>query len=269
MTAIVPRWLGWVWILAGVVTSIGALVGGVTVWTFVGSASELTSQSIASSRDLLAGASETTAAVDEVLSDVAGSLREVQVTLADASLTLTRAAVVVDDLGELVSNEIPSSIDAVTDSMPALVDTAGVVDTAMRGLSFFGVDYDADVPLDDSIEEIALRLSLISPLLRAQDEIMEAVSDDLGYFGGVTTLVSDDVGVIRSRLSRASSVVDDYAQIVETADELLIELDAEVERGRRGMRLTTVLVSFGLAGTASVPVVMGLGVVRGVKRDDG
>ena len=262
MKAVVPKWLGWTWVGAGALTAVASLLGGIVVWSFVGSATQTTSESISATRELLSGVSDTTAAVDAVFVDVAASLREVQVTLADASLTLTRASIVVDDLGELITAEIPTSIDAVTDSMPALIDTAGVVDTAMRGLSFFGVDYEAEVPLDESLDRVAVRLGAISPLLRGQDEAIEAVADDLGYFGGVTTLVSDDVGVIRARLVEASRVVDDYEAIVATTDDLLVSLSEDLDRSRTGLRVAVALVVAGLTVTSSVPIVLGWHVVR-------
>ncbi|HVR31215.1 MAG TPA: hypothetical protein VMS74_00720, partial [Acidimicrobiia bacterium] len=135
----IPPWLARVWVVGGVAAGIGAILGVVIGWILVGTAAAAVTDTVTMSRQALTTVGESTRLVDDVFDDVADSLRDVQITLADTSLTLTRASAITRNLGEVVTEEIPASVDAVRESLPGLVDTARVIDTTMRGLAFFGV----------------------------------------------------------------------------------------------------------------------------------
>jgi methyl-accepting chemotaxis protein len=249
-------------VVGGVVTVVAALVGGVVGWMLVTDATRTTAESVAMSRRVLDSVADSTAVVDSVFDDVADSLRDVQGTLVDASLTLTRAAVVTRGLGRVVSEQVPESIDAVRDSLPGLIDTANVVDRVMRGLSFFGVDYDPAVPLGDSIEEVDIRLAELPALLRAQQETLSSVAADLGSFSSATLEISDDLGAIRARLADAAVVIDGYGQIVSDSTDLLERLETQVVGRARVLRVVLIAVALGVAVTQTAPIALGLAVLR-------
>ncbi|MEX0757606.1 MAG: hypothetical protein WD204_06620, partial [Acidimicrobiia bacterium] len=130
-----PRWVGWLWAVGGAAAVLGSLVGVAVGWVFIGTVGDAVTDTVGVSRRALLSVEETTRVIDEVFDGVAGSLREVQSTLADTSLTLTAASVITRSLGDVVTEEVPASVDAVRASLPALIDTASVIDTTMRGLS--------------------------------------------------------------------------------------------------------------------------------------
>lgn len=257
-----PRWVGWLWTVGGALAVLGSLVGLAVGWVFIGTVGDAVSDTVDVSRRALLSVGETTRVIDGVFDDVAGSLRDVQTTLADTSLTLTSASVITRNLGDVVTDEIPASVDAVRASLPALIDTASVIDTAMRGLSFLGVDYDPDIPLDESIELIDARLAEIPLLLQGQQGTLDAVASDLGEFSSSTLTIADDLATIRVRLADASVVLDGYGSIASESTGLLDELESNVGSGVRLLRVLLVVMGVGVAATQTVAIAAGLAILR-------
>jgi hypothetical protein len=256
-----PRWLGWMWAVGGAVTVVVALTGAVVGWILIGSVGQTVVDTVGVTKRVLVGVSDSTRVVDEVFSDVAGSLRSVQTTLSDSSLTLTRASSVTGNLGAIVTEQVPDSVDAVRDALPALIDTAGVIDSAMRGLAFFGVNYESEVPLNESLVAIDRRLAEIPVLLRAQQGTLADVAADLGDFSSDALTISDDVGSIRVRLAEAATVLAGYDSIVADSRELLEELESTANNGVAFFRVVVTLLALGIAVTQTAPIALGLAIL--------
>jgi hypothetical protein len=256
-----PRWLGWVWAVGGAVTVVVALTGAVVGWILIGSVGQTVVDTVGVTNRVLVGVSDSTRVVDEVFSDVAGSLRSVQTTLSDSSLTLTRASAVTGNLGAIVTEQVPDSVDAVRDALPALIDTAGVIDSAMRGLAFFGVNYESEVPLNESLVAIDRRLAEIPVLLRAQQGTLADVAADLGDFSSDALTISDDVGSIRVRLAEAATVLAGYDSIVADSRELLEELESTATNGVAFFRVVITLLALGIAVTQTAPIALGVAIL--------
>lgn len=242
-------------------TVVVALTGAVVGWIFIGSVGQTVVETVGVTKRVLVGVSDTTRVVDEVFSDVAGSLRGVQTTLADSSLTLTRASAVTGNLGTIITEQVPDSVEAVRDSLPALINTAGVIDSAMRGLSFFGVNYDVEVPLDESLEELDRRLAEIPVLLRAQQDTLAGVAGDLGDFSSDALTIGDDVGTIRVRLAQAATVLAGYDSIVADSRDMLEELETTARNFAAVLRLVVVALALGMAVTQTAPIAFGLAIL--------
>lgn len=258
----VPRWLGWLWVAGGVLTALGAVVGVIVGWALIGTVSSAVTDSVGTARRALQAVDDTTRVVDDTFDAVASSLRGVQITLSDTSLTLTQASAVTRSLGGVVTEEVPDSVAAVRASLPGLIRTAGVIDATMRGLSFFGVDYDPAVPLDESIAAIDAELEEIPALLRAQQGTLEEVAGDLAAFSSSTIEIGDDIASIRVQLAEASTVLSGYGSLVTDGTAVLDDLDERVGSSVAALRVVLILVGLGLVATQSVPIAAGLIVDR-------
>lgn len=264
----VPRWLGWTWIVGGVLTGLGALVGLFVGWALVVGGGDAVTGSVDSARRALTAVEDTSRVVDDTFDAVADSLRSVQVTMSETSLTLTQASAVTRNLGTVVTVDVPESVDAVRASLPGLIRTAGVVDTTMRGLSFFGVDYDPALPLDESIETIDDRLAEIPMVLRAQQGTLDSVAGDLGTFSSASLEIADDLATIRLQLAEASDVLGSYGSLVADGSTVLDDLEARVETSLAAFRFVVLFVGLGLIVTQVGTVAVGVAVVRAHRDSD-
>ena len=125
---------------------------------------------------VLATTTEAVEVIDGVLEDTAAALESMEATLAGGEQGMEDAAALTASLGTLLTEEVPTALDGVLASMPALVDTARVIDRTMRALSLVGVDYDPEVPLDQSLTGIEQTLEPLPEQLRAQQEALEGLS---------------------------------------------------------------------------------------------
>jgi hypothetical protein len=195
--------------------------------------------------------------LDRTFGDVADSLRSVQRTVTDGAITLTQIAKVTDDLGELLGAEVPASLEAVRSTMPGLISTAGVVDGTMRALSFVGVDYDPDLPLDESLTRLDRELAAIPEQLRNQGPVLEEVARGLSEFGGDTLLIGDDLAGIRARLTESEALLDEYTLAAEQAESLLGSLRGDLERLGRTGRWIVLVLGLAIAATQTLPILAG------------
>jgi hypothetical protein len=258
----VPRWLGWTWIVGGVLTGLGALVGMLVGWSLVAGGGDAVTVSVDSARHALTAVEDTTRVVDDTFDAVADSLRSVQVTMSDTSLTLTQASAVTRNLGSVVTVDVPESIDAVRAALPGLIRTAGVVDSTMRALSFFGVDYDPEVSLDESIATIDAQLAEIPIVLRAQQDTLNSVAGDLRTFSSATLEIADDLATIRLQLAEASDVLGSYETLVAEGTVVLDDLEDRVGSSISVLRLVVLFVGLGLIVTQVATVVAGVAIVQ-------
>lgn len=264
----VPRWLGWTWIVGGVLTGLGALVGMLVGWSLVAGGGDAVTDSVDSARRALTAVYDTTRVVNDTFDAVAESLRDVQITMSDTSLTLTQASAVTRNLGTVITVDVPESIDAVRATLPGLIRTAGVVDSTMRGLSFFGVDYDPEVPLDESIGTIDAQLAEIPTVLRSQQATLDSVAGDLSTFSSATLEIADDLATIRLHLAEASDVLGGYESLVADGGAVLDDLEDRVGSSMSALRIAVVLVGLGLTVTQAATVAAGVAVVRAHRDPD-
>jgi hypothetical protein len=252
-----PRWMGAVWMSAG---AIGVVLGVATAlfgFSFISSSTAAATESIDLGVEVLATVGDTAAVLDRTFGDVADSLRSVQRTVTDGAVTLTQIAKVTGDLGDLVSSEVPDGIEAVRSTMPGLISTAGLVDGTMRALSFVGVDYDPEVPLDESLARLDEELATIPQQLRSLQPVLEGAADGLSAFGGDILVIGDDLAGIRARLTESESLLDEYTVAADRAEALLETLRGDLARlGRIGQWIVLVL-GLAIAATQSLPIVVG------------
>ena len=98
---------------------------------------------------------------------------------------------------------------------PALIDTANVIDNTMSALSFIGVDYDPDEPLDEALREVEAQLEGLPETISDQGARIGALVDDIRLTGTETGLISGRLDAIDAGLADAATTIDDYRQAID------------------------------------------------------
>ena len=253
----VPTWLARTWLIGGIVGAIAGLIGAGFAWVVLGAAADTSVRSLELASDLLDSVGGTVISVDAVLDDVSDGLRTTQQSMADASVTLTQLSALTSNLGGLVGEDIPASLDSVRASLAPIQATAGLLDGTLTALSFVGVDYDPEVPLDEAIDDLDARLAEIPQRLRDQAPLIESAAESLSGFGGDTLTIAQDLSDLRTRLSEASFTVGSYRQTVTEADALLADVESAVGSRLTVLRVAIVVLGLGLATTQTVPIAFG------------
>ncbi|MGF1665407.1 MAG: CBS domain-containing protein [Acidimicrobiia bacterium] len=127
------------------------------------------------------------------------------------------AAVMIDEVSELTGDQLSRSIAAIEASLPAMIEAASVMDDTLRALSFVGVGYDPEVPLDDGLRQLAAGLDGIPEELSAQGESLSRLSDRVVDVTGDLDTVTASIADTRDDLESASLLLDTYRQVVVQA----------------------------------------------------
>lgn len=163
------------------------------------------------SRDLLE-------AIDATLGEAGGALGTLSGMADRLSGSADRAAEVLDEVAELTTTQIPDSLTALRDALPALIDTADVIDDTMRTLSFLGVEYRPQVPLDDAFGEVQAQLEGLPETIAAQGDSLSALAEELRASATDTRLLTEQVDEVASNLEEVRASVERYEEAVDRLD---------------------------------------------------
>ncbi|MBY5164314.1 methyl-accepting chemotaxis protein, partial [Salsipaludibacter albus] len=260
----VPTWLAWTWVVAGTIGVVVSLVGAVVGVVFVRALTATSLEAIELSSAVLGTVDDTATVLDQTFADVATTLDTVSGTVGETTATISEVGTTLDDLTVLVTEDIPDSLDAVSDAMPQLISTAGVIDSTMRALSFVGVDYDPDTPLDGSLRELDTQLAEVAPDLRDQREGLDSVGTRLDNLAGQSATLSDDVAAVNADLEAARDLVDDFSVVADEAGVLTADLADRLAWQSGVAQVALVVLALAIAITQTVPIVLGL---RALGRD--
>ncbi len=252
-----PRWMGALWMGAGATGVVLGIATALFGFSFISSSTTAAAESIDLGIEVLRTVGDTADVLDRTFGDIADSLRSVQRTITDGAVTLTQIAKVTGDLADLVGSDIPDGIEAVRSTMPGLISTAGLVDGTMRALSFVGVDYDPEVPLDESLSHLDQELAALPEQLRSQQPVLEGVADGLSEFGGAILVIGDDLAGIRARLTESEALLDEYTLSADRAEILLETLRADLGRLGRIGQWIVLMLGLAIAATQTLPILVG------------
>jgi len=250
--------------MIGAAAGIGAAI---LAWSMLGSAATASSRSVELANDVLESVGGTVVSVEEALLAVADGLRTTQQSAADASITLTQLSALTSNLGDLVSEDVPGSLDSVRASLAPIEATAGVLDGTLRALSFFGVDYDPETPLDEAIDDLDRRLADIPADLRRQGPLIESAADSLNDFGSDTLVIAGDLSDLRRSLIQTAATVGAYDVTITEAAQLVDDVEVNLTGRLDLLKWVAVVIAMALAITQTVPITFGLWLLQGADGD--
>ena len=252
-------------LLVGIGVS-GLLTAGLVAvigWALVGEAADDFRDVLLLSGTTLESVSATLDVGDEVLATAGEAIATGTALVGDAQGTLRSIAEVTADMEQLVTDDVPAAIDSVRVALPPLASTAAIVDTVMRALSVVGVAYDPDVSLDDAISAIDEELAAIPPLLRAQQEPLSALQEDLLSFADRTGEVGVQFEGLSASIEESRSLVADYEAGVAEGSRLIEDALDQLHRQRRLARILVLAVAGALAISQAASLVVGWSLRKG------
>jgi methyl-accepting chemotaxis protein len=191
----------------------------------------------------------------ETVDAVEGTLRRTERTTRDLVTGLEDAGAVLDATADLTEQEIATSLEAVEDAMPALVQAAAVIDRTLSALSVipFGPDYDPAEPFDDSLRAVQRELSGVPEALREQSELIRASRRSMDEVSAGTSAIADDLGELHRSLGSAADVLEEYAATAVEARDLVDESQADLGAQLDVARVLVVVLGVTFALGQAVP----------------
>jgi hypothetical protein len=237
----------------GVAVSLVATVVGLR---FLGHLDAALEGSVGVAADAVDALGATVELAGETVTGITVILERTGETTRDLSGALANAEEVLLATAELSEDQIAGSLDAVEDSLPALIQVAAVIDRTLSALSVipFGPDYDPAEPFDDSLRAIQVELDGLPEALREQADLIRAGGDELGVTRAGTTAIADDLDELRTTLAASKDLLDRYATTASDARQLVTVNETDLGRQLTFARVLLVVLGLTLAVGQVLPL---------------
>jgi ABC-type transporter Mla subunit MlaD len=237
----------------GVVVSLAATVVGLR---FLGQLDAALEGSVGVAADTVDALGATVELVGETVDSITVILERTGETTRELSGALANAEEVLLATADLSEDQIAGSLDAVEDSLPALIQVAAVIDRTLSALSVipFGPDYDPAEPFDDSLRAIQGELDGLPEALREQAGLIREGGTELGATRTGTAAIADDLDDLGTTLAASSELLDRYAATATDARRLVTTNETELSRQLALARALVLVLGLTLAGGQLLPL---------------
>ena len=239
----------------GLITALlAATIGTAVVWSVVNSMERsltVTANAVAAADDTVQLAAETVAIVSDSFDTLVPAAEL-------AAGSFESAASVIGDSSQVVTVDVPDALDSVVDAMPAIESVAGIIDTTLGALAFFGADYEPEVPFDQAVAEVADAIAPLPAQLRAQSAPLARLARDFEEFGSATAAMAEDLASVEAQLDEASLLLTEYAAAAEDASQVVADIQDNLAWQRWLMVIGVIVLSLAFAALQIVPLSLGI-----------
>ena len=277
------RILGLIILLVGV-AGIAVAVGGLrmshqlldSVGAQVDSGLQLTSESLDNVNATLELAKATVA-------DVNLSMNTIQTTTLDLAQTMEETRPLIEQSTLVATEQVPDSIEAVQEAIPALTDVAGTIDSTLATLSRFridreilgfefkydlGIDYDPEVPFDEAVVGIGDSLEGVPENLRALAVYLEVANDNLETISNDIYALSTDLDRLNKNITDLDPILDEYIRLVTELNDTLRGLRRQISEQIEIAKNVATIAFIWLGLTQLVPMYFGYELLSGQRDPD-
>lgn len=130
--------------------------------------------------------------------------------------------------GELIETDVADSLSSVQEAMPALVDASAVIDSTLRALTLFGVDYNPDVPFDQALVGVQSSLKGLPEEVRRQGSDIAALAPVLESTAGDTDALVASLIDMSGKLDRVAETLTNLegsAARIDTVGSIVAGID--------------------------------------------
>ena len=215
----------------GKVGLVGAVVIAVVAWLFTEDLFDRLGDSIEVTGEALGSIGATLDVADGALATLTDSLETAVTATGHASASSETVSAAVSETVVIVGESLPSSIDAIRDAMPGLIEASNVIDSTLSSLSFIGVPYNPGVPLDEAFIALDRQLEPLPQELRNNADIIARLIPEADGFHTETVLLTRQIEAIRLSVVDARSVIADYQSQAERLDAVVEDAAAQLDQG--------------------------------------
>ncbi len=248
-----PRLLVRAWEWGGAVGALATAVVAVGAWVVIDSGLDTMNQSLMITSEGLGAVTETLEIAEETLSVVVESSERLGTSIDGMGGMVGEVSAAVRDTADLLAEDLPGDIEAIRRALDGVVDTANVVDGVLGALSFLGVPYDPEVPMDEALIDVDARIAAMSPRLRAQGVRMLEVAAGVDDFGAAASGLGEDLAALAESVEGSRRLLGHYQQSIDTALSSVATARSDLGTVRTWLRLIVIVGAFlGLLANSAI-----------------
>lgn len=218
--------------------------------TTIADSLELTAEAVTAFEETVAVAAESI--------DVAGSgLATVTAAVADTEDSLRNAGALLDETAAAIREDVPDSIDAIRATMPALIQSAEVLETALGALAVLGVDFAPASPPAESLRRVEAGLSDVAARLRSGSSQLAIVGGDFLDLSGDAATLAVELDRLAANLEGADRLLEGYADTTRRTAALVAQTSSQLDSQRVEGRFLVLLFGLIVGLSHFVPLAIG------------
>lgn len=231
--------------IVGLIAAAATVVAVVLGWRMISSPIEQLDRLSTATSDALVTLTDNLALVQDTIAQVQSELTTTGELLGDSAESANQIEAGLSDTADALEGSIPDMVSSVQQALPELIASTSVLEPTLRSLSFLGVEYDPEVPLNRALRQLSRSLRPLPGELRASGELLASVSGDTEMLASQFNELGLTVDAIADDLAEAETLFSEQAEAAEATRELV-----DVERAQLPVlerRARVVLVILGAA----------------------
>lgn len=234
----IRRIMGVLFLIMGVVGIIIAYQGLKVTNQFIDNMATSMDNTLQIAIDTLDNVQSTLLVANQSISDLGTTLATVETTAGNVSTSIEDSSPMLDDISQVVTQDVPDSIESIQVAIPALVEVASVIDGTLNTLSRFeidqtipivnykiqydlGIEYDPDVPFDVAISNIGASLDGVPETLRGLETGLDTTQQSLAIVTTDLDQLATDMATLNSTIQELDPVFGEYVRITTDINDRL------------------------------------------------
>ncbi len=226
---------------------------------------QLTSQSLDT-------VSETLLLAKSSIADVNTVMETAETTADDLAQTVNETRPLLTQISAVTSEQVPDSLETIQAAFPSLEQVAGVIDSTLVTLNGFrideqilglniqydlGIDYEPEIPFDQSVRELGQGLEGLPESLRALQIYINVTNGNLQTVSQDIRNLADDLNVVNGRINELDPILDEYLVLITDSNDRTRELRGQINDDVQNMKNGVTLVLVWLAISQIAPLYLG------------
>ena len=275
------RILGLLMLLIGI-GGIGiAILGAQTGHQLVDRVGTNFEQTLTLTSDSLDTVSETLVLAKSSIADINTVVTTTGTTANNLATTVEDTRPLLEQISTVATDQVPDSLETVQDAFPSLEQVAGVIDRTLVTLNSFrideeifgfniqydlGIDYEPEIPFDQSVQALGQGLEGIPESLRAMEAYITLTNDNLETVSQDIRTLADDLQTVNGRINEFDPILDEYLVLVTDINDSTRQMRAQIEDESARLKNGITLAMVWLALTQIAPLYLGWELLTG-RRD--
>jgi methyl-accepting chemotaxis protein len=221
------RTAGIVFIITSIVGILISIVGIGFVWLIRPKTQNSLIDTLDTINDTLHTTNESVMVMGNVIDLTKTNILTIETTIDNLDETLISVSDSLDTSAVLLGDDLRQTIMETQTALSSASTSAKIIDNTLVFLAsvpFIGVEYQPDVPLHTSLEQVAANLDDIPDSLESMELTLSAAADGLNTFNTDLSQLSLDISEFKEDLSDAQVLLEEYHVIIENTEEKLINL---------------------------------------------
>jgi len=195
-----------------------AVTGIASIWVFRPKVNGILLSLTDAVDDTLTNTSEMLNVLDSTLDNVSGNFSIIRSTFDNLDVTITNISDSMDTSAALVGDNLKITIIDTQTALSSASSSAVIIDktlSVLAAIPYWGADYQPEVPLHTSLEQVASSLDGIPGSLETLEENLTNTADGLTMFNSNLSELSTNIEMYEADLGEAQQVLKDYSNIID------------------------------------------------------